>query len=99
MADCTARDVAQRGYSVALRRLADMKATKVAEAMGTSDATISTLKNQHLEQCLLLLAHLGLKVVDAKARCLAPDAFTFLTSTHQRVMQQAPQLVWEEDKE
>lgn len=93
------RDLAQRGHSLALRRLSELKATHVAEAMGTSDAAISKLKNEHLEQSIALLAHLGLKVVDASAKCMPRDAFEFLTATHQRVMARVPHVIWEDADE
>jgi hypothetical protein len=64
--------------------------------MGVSDATVSKIKNEHLEQCLTLLAHLGLKIVDAGAKCMDASTFEFLTRQHVRLLQQAPELVWED---
>jgi hypothetical protein len=97
MSDSSAKEVAQRGYSLALRRLAELKQTNVAEAMGISEPAVSKLKNEQLEQCVTLLAYLGIKCVPVSHRCMPQDAYQFLTSTHQRVMEQAPQLVWGEE--
>lgn len=72
-------------------------AVSVAAAMGASEATVSRIKNERMEDCLRLLAHLGLKVVPAEFKCVNPDAYYFLTSTHEKVMRQAPHLIWEAD--
>lgn len=72
-------------------------AVSVAAAMGVSEATVSRIKNERMEECLRLLAHLGLKVVPQEFKCVNPDAYAFLTSTHEKVMRVAPQLIWEAD--
>ena len=74
------------------------KAGALAVAMGVSDATISRIKNERLQECAELCAHLGIKWVPASARCVSPETFDFLTRTHQRVMNVAPQLVWESEE-
>lgn len=88
------RDVARKGHALALRRLAEKKATVVAREMDETDSSISKLKNEQLEQCILLLAHLGIRLVPADAKCLSEQAYQFLTSTHARFVRRAPQLVW-----
>jgi hypothetical protein len=90
----TPRDIARKGHSLALRRLAEKKATVVAREMDETDSSISKLKNEQLEQCILLLAHLGIRLVPADAKCLSEQAYQFLTSTHARFVRKAPQLVW-----
>ncbi len=72
-------------------------AVSVAAAMGLSEASISRIKNDRMEDCLRLLAHLGLKVVPAEFTCVNPDAHAFLTATHEKVMRLAPHLIWEAD--
>lgn len=74
------------------------KATSVAAAMGVSDSTISRIKTERLEECLTFLAHLGLKVVPASYKCVDAAAYEFLTTTHERVMRKAPELIWEHDE-
>lgn len=98
MTEKTPREIAQAGYSLALKRLSEKKATNVADAMGLSDSQISTIKTQQLEQAILLLANLDIKCVPSGSRCMSPEAFAFLTKTHERVMQRAPTLVWSEDE-
>lgn len=66
--------------------------------MGISDSTISRIKTERLEECVTLLAHLGLKVVPSDYKCVNPAAYAFLTSTHERVMRDAPHLIWEADE-
>lgn len=94
MSESTPRDIAQRGYSLALKRLSEKKATNVAQEMGLSDTAVSNLKNEVLEKAIALLAHLDIKLVPADSRCMSKEAFVFLTTTHERVMQRAPELVW-----
>ena len=74
------------------------KAGAVAVLMGLSDATISRLKTEKLEEVALLCAHLGIKWVPAGHKCVAPETYEFLTKTHQRVMAVAPELVWESEE-
>ncbi len=69
----------------------------VATAMGVSESTVSRMKTDHLDQMALFLAHLGLKVVPTEFKCVNPAAYEFLTTTHEKVMRLAPQLIWEAD--
>lgn len=73
-------------------------AVAAAAAMGVSEATISRLKNDHVEQVLTLLAHLGLKVVPASFKCVDRESYDFLVRSHTRVMARAPELIWEADE-
>lgn len=86
---------AKKAQSLVLQRLAAATQTAVAAAMGTSESTINRIKTERLEEVLLMLAHLGLKVVPADFRCVNPEAYAFLTSTHERVMREAPHLIWD----
>jgi hypothetical protein len=88
-----------KAMGMVLQRLQEPgTAVAVATAMGTSEATVSRIKNERMEDCLRLLAHLGLKVVPAEYKCVAPEAYHFLTATHEKVMRVAPQLIWEADE-
>lgn len=91
-------DRAKKGLSLALKRLAECTQTSVAVAMGVSETTMNRIKTERLEEVVELLAHLGLKVVPSDYRCVDPDAYAFLTSTHERVMRKAPQLIWEREE-
>lgn len=66
--------------------------------MGISDATASRIKTERMEEVIGFLSHLGLKVVPAEFKCVNPEAYAFLTSTHERVMQKAPHLIWEQEE-
>lgn len=50
-------------------------ATALASAMGVSEATISRIKNERLEECLLLLAHLEIKCVPSSHHCVDERTF------------------------
>lgn len=82
-----------KGVMVALQEPA--RAAGVAAAMGISESTASRIKNERLEEVLTFLAHLGFKCVPEAYKCLSPDAYAFLTSTHERVVREAPGLVWD----
>lgn len=90
---------ARKGVQMALQALQEPgKAGALAVSMGVSDATVSRIKNERMEEVLLMLAHLGLKVVPAAHRCVSAETFDFLTRSHARIMATAPQLIWESDE-
>lgn len=67
--------------SLVLGRLAENgRASAIATVLGVSEATISRLKNEHLETLCAVLAHAGLKIVEAEAVCV--DAATYRAVTH-----------------
>jgi len=68
---------------------------EVAEAVGIGEATVNRLLNEHLDNFTGVLAQLGLKVVPHDFKCVDPDTYTFLTRAHQRVMEKAPELIWD----
>lgn len=98
MNDKSPADRAKQAHSLALQRLAAVTQTAVSTAMGTSESTINRIKTERLEEVLLMLAHLGLKVVPADFKCVNPEAYAFLTTTHERVMRTAPQLIWDTEQ-
>ena len=67
--------------------------------MGMSEATVSRIKNERLEEVALLCAHLGIKWVPADHKCVSPETYAFLTTSHARVMAKAPELIWESEAE
>lgn len=90
---------ARKGVQLAFQALQEPgKAGAIAALMGVSDATVSRIKNERIEEVALLCAHLGIKWVPAEHKCVSPETFDFLTRTHQRVMSCAPHLVWETDE-
>jgi len=85
---------------VVLQRMQDAGiGAQVAVAMGVSEATVSRIKNERVEEVLLFLAHIGLKIVPTSYKCVDKETYDFLTLTHQRIMRVAPQLVWDTDDE
>lgn len=88
---------AQQAQSLVLQRLAATTQASVATAMGASEATVNRIKTERLEDVLLMLAHLGLKVVPAEYKCVDPESYAFLTKTHERVMRVQPALIWDVD--
>lgn len=96
----TPAETTRKGVQLALQALQEpAKAVSVAAAMGVSESTVSRIKTERLEEVVTFLAHLGLKVVPTEFKCVNPEAYAFLTSTHRRVMQVAPQLIWEQDEQ
>lgn len=90
---------ARKGVQLALQRMQDAgTASQVAVSMGVSESTISRIKNERLEETLLLLAHLGIKCVPSDFKCVDRATYDFLTTTHQRVMQRAPELIWDSEE-
>lgn len=89
---------ARKAVSLVLQAMEDPgKAGALAVAMGVSDATVSRIKNERLKEVALLCAHLGIKWVPADHTCVDAATYNFLTTTHARVMQKAPELVWDSD--
>lgn len=87
---------ARKGVSLVLQRMETAgTGAQLAVSMGVSETTISRIKNERLEETLLLMAHLGLKCVPTSFRCVDQATYDFLTATHQRVMQRAPELIWD----
>lgn len=97
MPEKTPIERAQQAQSMVLQRLAAATQSATATAMGVSESTINRIKTERLEEVLLMLAHLGLKVVPAEFKCVDPEAYAFLTKTHERVMRVQPQLIWDVD--
>lgn len=72
---------------------------ELAKALDTSDASVSRIKNEHMQGALSLLYALGFKVVDASAYVVDAETYAFLTRSHARVMARNPELIWEPDSE
>lgn len=91
---------ARKSVALVLQRMKDPgSGTAVATSMGVSESTVSRIKNERLEEVMIFLAHLGLKVVPAEYKCVDRSTYEFLTTTHQRIMQTQPQLVWGDEDE
>jgi len=81
-----------------LQRLSSVGQVQLAEALGSSEASISRWKTDQIEQCAKALAVLGLKVVPADARCYRADAIEAIFTLARMHFQSADSesLVWED---
>jgi S-adenosylmethionine:tRNA-ribosyltransferase-isomerase (queuine synthetase) len=74
----------------------------IAAAIGCSEATLSRLKNEHLETFCLVLAHAGLKLVPVEYRCFPEkevDAILSLARAHLRRANTVDDLFPDEERE
>lgn len=77
----------------------DATQAAIATAMGVSESTISRLLSDHIEKLAQVLAHAGLRVVSADARCFAPkdiDALLTMAQRHMNSLQGVSSLEWED---
>lgn len=88
----------QKAVSLVLQRMAEGTQAALAVSMGISESTVNRIKTERLEEVMLMLAHLGLKVVPADYKCVDRESYDFLVRSHTRVMAKAPQLIWEADQ-
>lgn len=93
--DLSPSERARRGHALFLQRLAHGTAKDVAAEVGVSPPQMSEIKNKQMETCILVLAHLGLKVTPSEYRCVDPSTFEFMTTAAQRLMNKAPALLWD----
>lgn len=70
-----------------------------AAEMGTSDTSVSRIKNEHLQGAMCLLYALGFKIVEDGVQVVDAETYAFLTRSHARVMARAPDLIWKSDSE
>jgi hypothetical protein len=59
----------------------------LAVAMGKSESEVSRIKNDRLEDVLLLVHHLGFKLVQSDRVCVQRDELNMLRQTYVRVVQ------------
>lgn len=97
MAELSPGERRRKGYSLFLKRISDLTQGDIARAMGVSDGRVSELKTKHMEECIELLAHCGIKLIDASSRSMPEATFQFLTATHQRMVAKDPAAIWGEE--
>lgn len=81
---------------VVLQRLAQRTAARVADAVGTSESTVSRFSSEHLDKVAAIFAELGLKVVPAEYKCYEPG---YIEALHRLAQEQlkaeaTPEIVW-----
>jgi predicted XRE-type DNA-binding protein len=82
--------VRARKIASSILRAAQREATQaaIAAAMGVSESTISRLLSDHLDKFAHVLAHAGLKVVDAEFRCIDAKTFAAFEVIYEKAMSQ-----------
>lgn len=68
--------LARKNQSAILQRLASVGQKPIADALGTSEATISRMKGENLETFCGFLSALGFKVVPNEHQCYSPEYMT-----------------------
>ena len=93
---------ARKIHSTVLQALARPgAAAAIAACLGLSEATISRLKSEHLENFARLLAHAGLKVVPVEAVCVSAETYNSIAHIAGRAMARPEvmqQLMFEDDE-
>lgn len=92
---------ARKGVGLVLQQMQPAgKATAMAAAMGMSDAAVSRIKNERLEEVVLFLAHAGIKLVPCEFVCVNAESYQAMTHIASKAMANpgiARQLIWEPD--
>lgn len=63
------------------------KGGALAAMLGTSDSSISRIKNEHMESVLCVLYSLGFKLVSEDKICVSKDELHMLRQTYARAVQ------------
>mgnify|MGYP001577825827 CR=1 FL=1 len=96
----TPAERSRKMVSVVLQALQEPgRQVAAAAAMGASESTVSRLKNEHLENLTLLLAHIGLKIVPIDYVCVDKQTYESVAHLATRAMSRpeiAKQLIWDE---
>lgn len=72
----------------------------IATAMGISEAQVSRIKNEQLEQVCLMLAHAGMKVVSTDRVCVNRQAYESMSYIASKAMADqdiSKRLIWEDE--
>lgn len=97
----TPNERARKMQSAILKRLQESGSqVALATAMGVSEATISRIKSEQLEQFCVVLAHLGFKTVDVGKVCVDREAYESMTYIASKAMADkdiSKKLIWENE--
>lgn len=87
-ASLSASERARKGLARVLQSIARPGSqAAISAAMGVSDATVSRIKNERLEECLLFLACAGFKTVPADKVCVDLEELQMLRRAYVRMIQ------------
>lgn len=90
---------ARKSAVLVARALAEPgRAAALAIALGTSESTVSRIRNERLDEVLMFLAHLGLKVVPGDYQCVDQKTFAAFQVLWEKAMRQtsAAKLIFED---
>lgn len=92
----TPAEKARKAFAAVLRATQETGTQRnVAQVLGVSEATVSRIKTEKLEDAITLLYHLGFKVVSGDMHCYPADYVQALHTMARMQMQQSPTLEWE----
>lgn len=93
----TALEKSRKAHSLVLQAMQDAgTARNVAQILGVSESTVSRTKTEKLEDALVLLYHLGFKVVPQEMRCYPADYVRALHVMARMHVQNSPEtLTWD----
>lgn len=92
----TPSEKARKAFASVLQSMQEVGTQRnVAQVLGVSEATVSRIKTEKLEDAITLLYHLGFKVVGGEMKCYPEDYVQALHTMARMQMQQAPQLDWD----
>lgn len=97
----TPQERARKSHAAVLQALSKPGTqVAIASAMGVSEAHISRMKNEHLEQVCLMLAHAGMKVVSNDKVCVNREAYESMSYIASKAMADrdiSKRLIWEDE--
>ena len=91
--------MARKFEQLILQRLASVGQRPVAEALGTSESTISRMKDGEIQRFCQLLAALNLKCTSREMRCFNPKDVEMLMHGHRRWTEhlQSVEQLWDDE--
>lgn len=88
---------ARKAYAAVLQSMQEPGTQRnVSQVLGVSEATVSRIKTEKLEDAVTLLYHLGFKVVSSDMQCYPSDYVQALHTMARMQMQQGPTLNWDD---
>lgn len=91
--------LARKFETLILQRLASVGQRPVADALNTSESTISRMKESDIRRFCQMLAVLGVKCVPADVRCFNPKDVEVLLHGHRRWTEhlQSIEQLWDDE--
>ena len=87
---------ARKAHGAVLRAMEEPgTARNVAQVLGVAESTVSRTKKDSLEDAIVLLYHLGFKVVGQDVHCYPEEYMRSLHTLAKMQMDSGPKLEWE----